>query len=234
MINTLLELFELIVPRGLLGGSKPRTNTVTKAIWHHANGTMATPCAKTQHHNVDIINEAHKQRWPGFTSQKYRNAMGELFTIGYHQVIDFNNNIVVRTRDFAEEGAHCIGMNRSSIGTLMIGNYDGCSGEYVPPEKEHLIYEAWKNIKAFAPHLTLIDNVPHRKYATKSCFGDSLPDDYVQQVILRQMPHVDVIIDAEEEKRVASLQKALIELLQRYIALLTQRMTGKRLSAREI
>ena len=230
MINTLLELFETIVPRGLLGGSKPRTNTVTKAIWHHANGTMATPCAKTQHHNVDIINEAHKQRWPGFTSQKYRNAMGELYTIGYHQIIDIVNNKIIQTRDFGEEGAHCISQNRSSIGTLIIGNYDKCSGEYIPEDREHLIYEAWKNIKAYAPHVTINDNYPHRKFSSKSCFGNSLPDDYIQKIIRKFTPLAEVR-PVDEEK--VKFQKQLIILLEQFIALLTMKISGKRLSGRE-
>lgn len=232
MRNSFLELFEVLLP-GQLGNAKPRQNTIKKAIWHHSNGTAASHCTPTQHHGVDIVDAAHKQRWPGFTSQKYRNAMGELYHVGYHQVVDLKNSVVIPTRLFTEEGAHCVGMNLSSVGTLIIGNYDKCSGENIPPEKEHLIYEAWKNIKNAAPHLTIADNVPHRKYAPKSCFGDSLPDDYVQQVIRRQIPPSDAIINDEAEKRM-KLQRTLITLLQRYVALLTQRLSGKRLSAREI
>ena len=57
---------------------KPRFNSPGKVIWHHSNGTVLSHCTKTQHHNVDIVNEAHKQRWPGFTSQMTEEGEGEI------------------------------------------------------------------------------------------------------------------------------------------------------------
>ena len=163
---------------------KPRLNRPDEVMWHHANGTALSPCAGTQHHNVDIIDNSHQSRWPGFTSQVYKNSRGEHYHVGYHLVIDFDNETITRTRAFSEEGAHCIGKNLSSVGVLMIGNYDECSGEEIPSEKEYLIVQAWEMIKEELPHLTIPKNNPHRKYASKSCFGDSLADNYVQNVIL--------------------------------------------------
>ena len=100
-----------IFPR--FGSSTPRLNIPTKVIWHHSNGVLLFPCAGTQHHNVNIVDNAHRQRWPGFTSQVYKNINGQFYHVGYHLVIDLNKETITQTRAFYEEGAHCIGMNQS-------------------------------------------------------------------------------------------------------------------------
>ena len=192
------------------------------------------PCAKTQHHTAETIDASHRTRWPGFTSQVYRNAHGMLYHVGYHQVVDLERETITRTRAFNEEGAHCIGMNRSSIGTLIIGNYDTCSGEIIPQEKEWLLAKAWDNVKEECPHLTIQDNVPHRTYASKSCYGDSLSDRYIQDVLMRQETAQDNEEKEKEYLHIVSLQKEIIELLQTQVALLIQKISGRRLSLREL
>lgn len=213
---------------------KPRLNIPTKAIWHHSNGTAIDPCARTQHHNADIIDASHKTRWPGFTSQVYRNSRGELYHCGYHLVIDLNAGTITQTRAFNEEGAHCVGKNRSSIGVLIIGNYDKCSGEIIRKDQEYLIANAWDRIKEAYPNIKVSDNVPHRTYATKSCYGDSLTDMYIQNLIVG----AETVQDDEEKQNevlhIQTLQEQIIELLTRLVAILQSQATGKRLSLREL
>jgi len=213
---------------------KPRLNTPKKNIWHHANGMIGNPCAPTQRHTADIVDSSHTDRWPGFTSRVYKNSVGEFFHVGYHLVIDINDETIIRTRAFSEEGAHCIGMNRSSIGILIIGNYDACSGEKIPKEKEWLIATAWDMIKGEYPLLTVQDNVPHRKYASKSCYGNSLDDVYVQNVIMRSKTVQDQPEKQEELLRINSMQQDIIDAYRQIVALLVQRLSGKRLSLKEV
>ena len=233
MKNTLQEFLEALIPGVKLGGFLPRSNYPNKVIWHHANGTAASPCTPTRHHTVDIIDTAHKSRWPGFTSRVFKDRWGNFFHCGYHRVLDFEKRLKTATRGFYEEAAACIGMNRSAVQVLMIGNYDRCSGEEITKRDEEMIYQQWKEIKEEFPHLTIADNVPHRKYASKSCFGNSLSDNYIQQAIRRQMSESEATENDEHAKQVETLRKLLIELLQRYIAMLTQQLSGRRLSLRE-
>lgn len=221
MYQTLIEFFDLFKSKSQFGASGPRLNVPNKVIWHHSNGMNLFPCAGTKHHTVDIIDEAHKVRWPGFTSRVCVNSKGQYYHVGYHLVIDFNNKKVTQTRGFNEEGAHTIGMNLSSIGVLMIGNYDTCSGEEITFEDEKLIREAYTMIKMRFPHMKLSDNEPHRRYASKSCYGNGLRDSYIQYVL-------GMGVEAIEQ------QKALIVLLQQLVAKLLQQLANKRLSLREI
>lgn len=213
---------------------KPRSNTPKKVIWHHSNGMALFACAKTQHHTADIIDNSHKTRWPGFVSLVHKNSRGIGWHVGYHLVIDIKNETITQTRAFTEEGAHCIGKNRSSIGILIIGNYDKCSGEEIPKEKEYLLVQAWEMAKAAYPFLTIQDNVPHRTYASKSCFGDSLSANYVQQLITA----AKTVQPGDEKQKellyIKTLREEIVELLTVYIALLTQRLSKKRLSLREV
>lgn len=213
---------------------KPRTNNPKKVIWHHSNGMGSDPCAGTKHHTADIVDAHHKTRWPGFTSQVYKNSRGEFFHCGYHLVIDTMNDTITQTRAFSEEGAHCIGMNRSAIGVLILGNYDKCSGESIPDEKKELFGQAWDMCKKAYPSLTIKDNVPHRKYATKSCYGDSLDDLYIQNALVAANTAQDYTQKEKELMRINSIQKDLIEAMWSIITALTQQVSGKRLSLREV
>ena len=213
---------------------KPRLNSPKKVIWHHSNGMGSDPCAGTKHHTADIVDTHHKTRWPGFTSQVYRNSQGDLFHCGYHLVINTMNDTITKTRAFSEEGAHCIGMNRSAIGILILGNYDNCSGETIPEEKKDLFGQAWDMCKEAYPSLTIQDNVPHRKYSAKSCYGDSLDDMYIQNALLAANTHQARTQKEEELMRINSMQKDVIEALWGIIAVLMQQLSGKRLSLREV
>lgn len=139
-------------------------NKPTVIITHHTGGTDANPRADTSHHTVEIIDQSHKTRWPEFVS-----ARG--YWCGYHFFIDKTGK-VTQTRDYTEEGAHTIGMNSSSIGVCFAGNFDVT----VPTDAQ---LNAW--FKLYDELLRRYPNIPtypHRKYATKTCHGRLLSDDY--------------------------------------------------------
>lgn len=140
-------------------------NTPNKIIVHHALSAI--------HHTVADVDKWHKARWPGFVSDRG-------YHVGYHFVIDYNGK-VTQTRDYKEEGAHCIGQNTQSIGVCFMGNFD--SG-YPSKAQE----EAWINL-----YEKIVEDLPncfniryHRDYANKSCPGSQISDNYFANLVDHQ------------------------------------------------
>lgn len=133
-------------------------NKPTKFILHHA---LSSP-----YHTVKDVNEWHKARWPGFVSRRG-------YHVGYHYVIDWDGT-VTQTRDLDEVGAHCIGQNASSIGVCFMGNFDL---HYPSKEQEAAWCDLYDRIGNGMPIY------PHRKYATKSCWGKLLSDFYFADMV---------------------------------------------------
>lgn len=166
-------------------------NKPTVIITHHTGGTDAQPLADSSNATVSAIDSWHKLRWPGFTSRAG-------WHVGYHYVIEKDGKLT-QTRQHDEEGAHCVGMNRSSIGVCFAGNFDLT----MPTEAQLLVWdELYKKIEKEFPG---IPTFPHRKYARKTCHGRNLSDDFFQRrnqiTTLRQ--------------RIAQLQAQLTALLTR-------------------
>jgi hypothetical protein len=131
-------------------------NKPTVVITHHA---LSLP-----HHTELDVDNWHRQRWPGFVSRAG-------FHVGYHYVINTDGRLV-QTREHDEEGAHTIGMNRSSIGVCFMGNFD----LHYPSEAQ---LTTWKKLyEKLRAEFPAIPTKPHRAYASKSCHGKLLPDDY--------------------------------------------------------
>ncbi len=139
-------------------------NKPTVIITHHTGGTDANPRQDTSNHSVNVINSWHKQQWPDFVS-----SLG--YHVGYHYFIDKHGG-VTQTRLHTEEGAHCIGMNKKSIGVCFAGNFD-----VTTPTKAQM--NSWWNLyKKIRSQYPDIPTYPHRKYATKTCHGRLLSDTF--------------------------------------------------------
>ena len=137
-----------------------RTNKPSKIITHHS--------ASPNTFMVEDVDNWHKERWPGFTSNVFTNKRGELYHVGYHFVCEADGTIT-QTRSISEEGAHTIGQNTSSIGFCFMGNFDTQH-----PTKEQI--KAWKAwYKQWGKGMQVY---PHRMYANKSCHGSLLADNY--------------------------------------------------------
>jgi N-acetyl-anhydromuramyl-L-alanine amidase AmpD len=131
-------------------------NKPTVVITHHA---LSQP-----YHTVKDVDTWHRQRWPGFVSRAG-------YHVGYHYVIEADGKIT-QTREHDEEGAHTIGMNRSSIGVCFMGNFD----IHMPTLAQ---LAAWDSLYAsLLKAYPGIPTRPHRAYANKSCHGKLLTDDY--------------------------------------------------------
>lgn len=162
-------------------------NKPTVVITHHA--------LSRKDHTVKDVDNWHRERWPGFVSRSG-------WHVGYHYVIE-TNGTVTQTRAHEEEGAHTLGMNRSSIGVCFMGNFD-----LHYPSSEQI--EAWDTLyRKLQAEFPGIPTKPHRAYAPyKSCHGKLLPDDYFagQSVRLRKIEDL--------KRRVAQL-KSLLKSKQR-------------------
>ena len=164
-------------------------NTPTVVITHHTGGADAQPLADSSNATVQDVDSWHKQRWPGFISRAG-------WHVGYHYFID-KSGTITRTRNHDEEGAHCIGMNRSSIGVCFAGNFD-----LTLPTPSQLA--AWEVVyKEISDKWGQLPTFPHRKYATKTCHGRRLSDDYF--VKLNQITTL--------KQRVKQLQAQLLALV---------------------
>ena len=139
-------------------------NTPTVVITHHTGGSDLYPRADSSNATVTDIDSWHKSRWPGFTSRAG-------YHVGYHYVIEKYGK-TTQTRQHDEEGAHVVGMNKSSIGVCFAGNFDVTLPTDAQLNAWNILYsklqEQYPNIPTF----------PHRKYANKSCHGKLLSDDY--------------------------------------------------------
>jgi len=190
-------------------------NTPTKIIVHHTGGVQGNPHASTRHHTAETVNRHHMTLWPRFISK-----LG--WHVGYHYIIEATGK-TVQCRGTSEEGAHTIGMNKSSIGVCLTGNFDT---EFPTRKQQDAFVKLFKGIKKDYPHITVYDIEPHRKYARKSCFGTQLPDDYFQKIVTADLPQKDKLAEkVQHEERAKML--TLIETLRQLIALLSAQLARK-------
>lgn len=201
-------------------------------IWHHTGGVDAYPLASTKHHTAEIIDGSHKTRWPGFTSNVYQNRRGEFFHVGYNTVIETTNKKRVKTREYGEETAAAYGYNDGYIHICVTGNYDIGADEW-DEEINQLVIDEWNEIKGAFPYLTIGQNKPHRAYASKSCFGSSLPDDHIQKIIAgAEAAQGKTDYEIELELKITQLEK-VNELYKTIVSMLYKALTGKRFSEHE-
>ena len=128
--------------------------------------------------------------------------------MGYHYVISWDGTLT-QTRDHDEEGAHCLGMNKSSIGVCFIGH-----GDFYHPSPEQLKTWQWlytQLSKQF--NLTPNDIHPHRFYSNKTCHGALLSDDYYARVLNQET----------EQERLKRIYDELYALVTRLTALIAKR-----------
>ena len=139
-------------------------------IVHHSGGGEINPLVDTSGHTFETVNEYHRGLW------NFPSSLG--FYIGYHYYIEKSGKVTQGRAD-TDEGAHCIGKNKESIGICLAGNFDLTvpTKEQVGALKELL---SRKRVEWAVP----IENiVPHRKFADKSCYGKNLSDDWCQGIL---------------------------------------------------
>jgi len=148
-------------------------NKPTWGIFHHSGGSDFDPQADTSHHTIKQIDEWHKSL--GFSI----SASGH--HCGYHFVI-YLNGMIVQARKIHEEGFQCVGMNRKSIGVLIMGNFDRhTTMEHCRPsdaQKESIKYIQDNLNDKY--NIAVEKMVPHRFFARKTCYGINLSDYWIK------------------------------------------------------
>ena len=143
-------------------------------IIHHTGGTDANPLADTSHHTFEVVDEWHKSLgWDG---------------IGYNYFIEKDGKLQ-SGRPENIKGAHTIGYNDKSIGICLAGNFDFSlpTTEQVNTLKE-LLKTLQNRYKIPAEKI-----VPHRKFASKTCYGNKLSDDWARNLITEKMTFQEVL-----------------------------------------
>lgn len=153
---------------------------------HHTGGTDANPLEDTSHHTAKTIEEWHmKKGWNG---------------IGYHYVIE-KDGTIVHGRPEHVEGAHEPKVNKKSIGICLSGNFDAT----LPTIEQTASLKVL--LKDINSRYTIREISPHRRYASKTCFGKKLSDTWASDLIKETVVQKDILLkDATLKELVNELQ----------------------------
>lgn len=181
-----------------------RKNNPVFIILHHTSGTDKDPLTDTSHHTWEIVNEWHKKLW------NFESSLGMF--MGYHYFID-RKGIIIQGRDDLEEGAHTIGLNTSSIGICLAGNFDR-SRDWA---NSFPIYKQRKSLLNLIIELQKKYNIPiekikyHRNFANKTCPGKNIPNNFISNLFLEN--ELEIRISVTKQK-IAEIQGKILVLLK--------------------
>lgn len=142
----------------------------TKIILHHSGGTDADPMGDSSNYTVAMCNQDHKARF------NFLSLLG--WYVGYQYVIEKDGKLTQCRRD-DEEGAHTIGHNKDSIGIMLCGNFDAT----YPSERQKSALQTLLKEKMAQWSIPKEEIYPHRKFATKTCYGSLLSDTWAQDLV---------------------------------------------------
>lgn len=148
-------------------------------IVHHTGGTDADPLADSSSHSFELVNQYHKEN-PN-VNLGYPSSLG--FYIGYHYFIDKNGKVTQGRAD-TDEGAHTKGMNLKSLGICLAGNFD----RTLPTKAQETALTALLKQKMTAYSIPASKVLPHRHYASKTCYGKKLSDTWAQDLLKAPVP----------------------------------------------
>jgi len=147
----------------------------------HHEGALSNPETK----RFLIINDYHKSR--GFPQSKSG------WYVGYHRVIERNGEQRVARQD-EEIGAHTVGYNDKSLGVCLVGHFDF---EF-PKEAQVAILKQLLKEWVEKYNIPIVNVVPHRRFANKSCYGSKLSDSWARDLITedRRLPLMRALLEA--------------------------------------
>lgn len=168
----------------------PVNNHPEYLIIHHTGGTDKYPLMDTSNHTAQIVEGWHLSKgWDG---------------IGYHYFIEADGDVWYG-RPEHRNGAHAIGYNTKSIGICLAGNFDATLPTKEQEESLRILLLDLSEEYGISKDKI----VPHRKFASKSCFGILLDDNWASNLI--NIPDVKLPLHLEK----ASNDELLNELKKR-------------------
>ncbi len=170
-------------------------------IIHHCGGSDSNPLLDTSNQTFEDVNEYHRQKWD------FKSSLG--YYIGYHYFIEKDGKMTQGRAD-TDEGAHTIGYNLKSLGICLAGNFDVT----LPTEAQIGSLKWILRDKTTEYDISMSNIVPHRKFASKSCYGNHLSNDWAGTLLTSKPPAVPCVA----EKDTIELQKKQIWNLQTLIA----------------
>ncbi len=185
-----------------------RINKPKWIIVHHEGGDNGFDSVNMQHRNNPKV-------WLGEFS-----SLG--FAIGYHYYIDdyytdkFKKTIglkVIQGRLEKDEGAHCKGMNTSSIGICIRGNYSK-KGKYLSSDMKEALRGLLVDLMK-RHNIPLKRIVPHRFFHKTECYGKNLSDNTARGLVSEK--HIVAIPKQPKSKTEIKLLKDKIGLIEQMI-----------------
>jgi hypothetical protein len=177
-----------------------RTNTPVWLIIHHCGGIETDPLFDTSNQTFEQVNAWHQSNHnvnPGYPS-----SLG--YYIGYHYFIE-KSGTVRQGRLDTDEGAHTKGMNTTSLGICLAGNFDVTlpTAVQISALKQLL---SNKSKEWNIPHANI---VPHRRFAQKSCYGMRLGDNWAADLLEDEDdPRIPILT------QIIALYKQIISMIQ--------------------
>lgn len=158
-------------------------------IIHHTGGSDTNPLQDRSNFTFDQCNEQHR------LSFNMISSLG--FYVGYHYYISKDGTIKQARLD-TDEGAHTIGYNSQSLGICLAGNFDST----MPTDSQINSLRTLLTQKSTQYKIALSNIVPHRKFATKTCYGNKLQDNWASLLVM------------SKEQRLLKASSLLIEAME--------------------
>lgn len=164
---------------------------IDKIVCHHTGGTLSDPYWNSQHLTAVDIDAAHKARFD------FKSSLGRYG--GYHLFIPAEGGWT-QFRAIGETTAAVRGMNTGTISIALAGNFT-LKPDGVPVNMPTFAQlQTLKNLILILNDNVFIQNKivaladvrvsvkfadlkPHRAYNLTQCFGNALPDNYVQTLM---------------------------------------------------
>lgn len=163
-------------------------NTPNKIIIHHEAPPVIVSTPR-----FAVVNDFHKQQDFPISSLGYY--------CGYHYFLEKDATIIQARKD-TDIGAHTKGYNDTSIGICLAGNFDI---ELPTPEQEQALRKLLLQ-KSKELSIPVTEVYPHRKFASKTCYGSKLSDTWADD-LLKSETKISIL------QQIVDLYKKIIELL---------------------
>lgn len=169
-------------------------------IIHHTGGTDANPLADSSNYTVQQCNRDHKTRF------NFQSSLG--WHVGYQYFIDKNGE-VTQCRQDNEEGAHTIGYNKKSIGICLAGNFDVT----LPTKAQEDALRGLLGRLAALYSIPASKVVPHRLFASKTCYGNKLSDKWAASLLGTEVVKEDPVAILTLQLKILQLKLVVMKLL---------------------
>lgn len=178
-----------------------RTNVPQWLIVHHTGGSDANPLQDSSNFTFAQCNTLHQNN-PNINLGA-PSSLG--YYIGYHYYIEKDGSLHQGRLD-SDEGAHCVGMNITSLGICLAGNFDAT----LPTQAQIDSLAKLLIQKSTKYNIPLSNIIPHRHFASKTCYGNKLPDTWASDLVKNTPKVVTPSNNAKIIQQITELLKQII------------------------